>query len=117
MRYLADESVDRSVVLALRAAGQDVVYVAEMSPGVTDSEVLETAVREERILITGDKDFGDLVFRQRYANKGIILLRLEGLTPSQKDEIVSLALQRYESEFQNRFVVVTPTTVRIRRIL
>ena len=65
MRLLADEGVDAAIVARLRFDGYDVVYVAELSPGITDDAVLELANAEERILMTADKDFGELVFRLR----------------------------------------------------
>ena len=58
MRFLADESRDFAVVRALRAAGHNVVAVAEISPRVGDEVVIDRAAREDRILITEDKDFG-----------------------------------------------------------
>lgn len=60
MRFLADESCDFAVVRALRAAGHEVVAIAEISPRATDEAVVEIAVREERILLTEDKDCGSL---------------------------------------------------------
>jgi hypothetical protein len=62
MRFLADESCDFSVVRALRSAGHDVIAIAEISPREEDPSVMERAVGESRILITEDKDFGQLVY-------------------------------------------------------
>ena len=62
MRFLADESCDFAVVRALRVAGFDVTSVRDVMPGAEDVEVIEIAVRESRILLTEDKDFGQLVF-------------------------------------------------------
>ncbi len=60
MNFLADEGVEREIVDALRSQGHDVLYVAEMSPGINDGEVLDLANKASSILITSDKDFGDL---------------------------------------------------------
>lgn len=60
MRLLADEGVDAAIVALLREDGHDVVYVAELFPGITDEAVLELANGDERVLVTADKDFGDL---------------------------------------------------------
>jgi hypothetical protein len=65
VKLLADEGVDAAIVTRLRSDGHDVVYVAELSPGITDEAVLELANANERILVTTDKDFGELVFRLR----------------------------------------------------
>jgi len=62
VRFLADESCDFAVVRALRSAGFDVVAVAEVVPRALDEAVIELAVLEDRIVLTEDKDFGQLVY-------------------------------------------------------
>lgn len=64
MKLLVDECFDIKLVKSLRDAGYDVAYIIELAPSITDREVLEIAYQQERILITEDKDFGELVFRQ-----------------------------------------------------
>jgi hypothetical protein len=68
MRFLADESCDFSVMRALRSAKHDVVAIAEVSPRAEDDDVRERAVSDERILITEDKDFGQLVYASNEEN-------------------------------------------------
>lgn len=75
MRFLADESCDFAVVRALRAAGFDVVAVAEVAPQADDTEVIEQAVQEARVLLTEDKDFGQLVYAGARPSTGVILIR------------------------------------------
>ena len=75
MRFLADESCDFSVVRALRNAGHEVTAVAEISPRAEDTEVLRLAFREEKILLTEDKDFGQLVFAHSKKTRGVIFFR------------------------------------------
>ncbi len=65
MRFLADENCDFAVVRALRAAGHDVVAIVEISPRAEDNVVIDLAMREGRILLTEDKDFGQLVYARR----------------------------------------------------
>lgn len=62
MNFVADESCAKPVVLALREAGHDVLSIAEVAPGATDQQVLERALNEKRVLITEDRDFGELVY-------------------------------------------------------
>lgn len=77
MRLLANENFPEEAVIALRLAGHDVVWVRTEAPGISDEEVLAWAQREQRILITFDKDFGDLAFHARLpATCGIILFRI-----------------------------------------
>ena len=61
MKLLADESIDRQIVEHLRLDGHHVSYIAEMEPGIPDDAVLNLANDEEALLITADKDFGELV--------------------------------------------------------
>lgn len=77
MRLLADENVPRAVVDELRRWGHDLDWIRTASPGISDPEVLERARVEDRIVLTFDKDFGELAFRQRLpCGCGVILLRL-----------------------------------------
>ena len=116
MNFLADESVDRQIVDALRADDHAVLYVTEMDPGISDNEVLDKAEKGSAILITADKDFGELVFRQQRITKGVVLVRLAGLLPSKKAEIASTMIKKHLDAIQNAFSVISPNALRIRRI-
>ena len=116
MNFLADESVDRQIVDALREDGHAVLYVTEMDPGISDDEVLDKAEKGSAILITADKDFGELVFRQQQITKGVVLVRLAGLLPSKKAEIASTIIKKHLDAIQNAFSVISPNAIRIRRI-
>jgi len=85
-----------------------------MEPGISDDEVLNLANREKSILLTADKDFGELIFRQGKIAKGVILVRLAGLSPEVKAEIVADAIREHAGELLLAFTVITPVTVRIR---
>ena len=115
MTLVADESVDGPIVQRLRDDGYDVLYVAELSPSVTDDEVLRQANDREALLLTGDKDFGELVFRQRLVYSGVVLLRLAGLSNAGKAEVVAAAFREHEIEFSGAFTVISPGHIRIRR--
>lgn len=117
MNLLADESVDAQIVERLRADGHDVPYVAEMSPSITDNEVLDRANADESPLVTGDKDFGELVFRLHRATYGVILIRLPGLSSPLKAVIVSDAIRLHRDDMLHAFTVISPGMVRIRRDL
>ena len=115
MNLVADEGVDRAVVERLRQDGHEVIYVAELSPSVSDEEVLRQANARNAVLLTTDKDFGDLVFRQGLAHYGVVLLRLAGLANATKPEIVAEACRDRAAEVVAAFRVVSPGQVRIRR--
>jgi len=115
VKILADEGVDRPIVERLRQSNHQVWYVAEMEPGTSDEVVLDLANREGAILLTADKDFGELVFRQERMTKGVILIRLAGISPSRKAEIVISAIIAHGDEMEQAFTVISPGAVRIRR--
>ncbi len=114
MNFVADESVDQQIVERLRDDGHSVIYVAEMDPGIPDDEVIRLANQKSTILITADKDFGELVFRRALATHGVVLIRLAGLSQSIKAEMLSSAVKEHASELTNAFSVVRPGTIRIR---
>lgn len=114
MKILADESVERQIVERLRREGHDVLYVAEMEPGITDDVVLGRADEGQALLLTADKDFGELVFRQRLSSSGIVLLRLSGLNTEAKSQVVSDVLSEHASDLREAFCVISPGMVRIR---
>src|SRR5262245_833061 len=115
MNLVADESVDRQVVEQLRQEGHGVVYVAELSPGTTDDAVLQEANRRGALLVTADKDFGELVYRQRRVHAGVVLLRLAGLPALAKAGTVAQVFRERGAELPGAFSVVTAGMVRIRR--
>lgn len=115
MNFLADEGVDRQIVERLRIEGYSVLYVAEMQPGISDDVVLDIANQHSALLLTADKDFGELVFRLRRITCGVILLRLAGLSPERKAEIVVLIINQHLEELIGAFTVIAPGSLRIRR--
>ncbi len=78
MRFLADENCDFAVVRALRGAGHDVRALAEETSRTDDVEVIALAAREQRVLLTEDKDFGWLAFVGGAGHEGVILMRFPG---------------------------------------
>jgi predicted nuclease of predicted toxin-antitoxin system len=91
-----------------------VISVAERSPSITDDEVLDLANSGQSPLMTGDKDFGELVFRLRRVTHGVILIRLNGLSTSVKAAIVAKAIQLHGGEMPHAFTVISPGMIRVR---
>lgn len=116
MIFLADESVDQQIIDRLREHGYVVIAVVEMEPGISDTAVLELANARNALLITADKDFGEIIFRQRRVTKGIILLRLAGLSQEKKAALVAQAIDRHPRELEGSFAVITPGSLRIRKM-
>ena len=114
MKLVADESIDGPIVERLRVSGFEVVAIAEVEPGLGDDEVLSLANERHAVLLTGDKDFGDLVFRMGRVSAGVILVRLSGLKPGRKAEVVDAWMQAHRGEMIGSFTVITPGGIRIR---
>jgi predicted nuclease of predicted toxin-antitoxin system len=114
MRLIVDESAGQAVLEYLRAAGHDVLAVAEVMPQADDREILERAASDQRILITNDKDFGELVFRSQRAAPGIVLFRLRDEHPANRVRTVAALLEQHAERLAGRFTVATEDSVRIR---
>ena len=113
MRFLVDECTGPAVAQWLRLQNYDVISVYDEIRGADDKEVIQKASEQNRILITNDKDFGELVFREKKQHKGVILLRLEDERAANKVAVLKQLLEKYESSLPEHFIVVTETTVRI----
>ncbi len=114
MRFLADENVSRLVVERLRGAGFDVMSIAETRSGTSDADILKTADREDRILITEDRDFGELVLRQRLDVRGMILLELDRLSNAAEASVVAETVSAHAAKLSGNLLVIEPARVRVR---
>ena len=112
MRFLADET--RFVVERLRAAGFDVAAIGSASPGASDAEVVAMARREGLILIPENRDFGQLVVRQRLQVQGIVLLELDRLSSVAEADRVATVIAANVGRLSGNLIVVEPGRVRIR---
>jgi predicted nuclease of predicted toxin-antitoxin system len=110
---VADESVDSRIVEKLRTAGISVFSIAENQSSITDKQVLEIAVSKNALLITEDKDFGELVFRFQLEHKGILLLRLID-KPKNIEVAVQIIVEHY-SDLLNNFSVLNENKLRIKQ--
>ena len=114
MRLLADENFPRPAVAELRQAGYDVLWIAESNPGAPDEEVLALSISTHRTLLTFDKDFGELAYRQGLPSDcGVVLFRI---TPQSPDTIAAFALAaiRTQPSWEGLFSVVTGDKIRMR---
>ena len=114
MRRLVDECVDAALVGRLRESGDDASYAAEVASGATDAEVLRRAREEGRLLLTEDKDFGELVFRSKLAVPGLVLLRVDAENPFLKWTRLESAIGKFGESLFGRYVVIEETRFRSR---
>jgi len=113
MNFVADESCARPVIQALRQAGHDVVAIAEIAKGATDDQVLERALKEKCVLITEDRDFGELVYARGRSSSGVILVRFPSRARRAKSATVIEAVSKLGSRLGDAFTVVQPGRLRI----
>jgi predicted nuclease of predicted toxin-antitoxin system len=115
MRFLLDQSAEARIGLFLNSGGHDATRVGrDHPPGLPDEEVLAIAVAESRILITNDRDFGDLIFRQHQPHAGVIYLRFPlDTTATQKIASIERLLVTHANDL-DKYLTVTPRGVRVR---
>src|SRR5574337_2233363 len=113
-RFLADENVPRLVVERLRSAGFDVKSIGGRDAGASDSEVLSIAVDEGRVVITEDRDFGEMIVRQRARVSGVLLLELDRLSNMAEADRVTSVVSANDERFSGHLVVIEPGRIRVR---
>ena len=114
MRVVADENFPRPALDALRKAGWDVISIAEERAGAPDEDVAALCADQHRILLTFDKDFGEIVFRRGLpAGSGVVLFRITLDFPEEAAD-VALALVKSQPDLDGSFCVVTRDRIRVR---
>jgi predicted nuclease of predicted toxin-antitoxin system len=117
VRFLADESCDFAAVRALRRAGHDVLAVAEVRQGMPDEAVIELALRENRVLLTEDRDFGQLVYAHSRQSGAVIYIRYPAAARARLGSDVVDLVERSGDRLGGSFVVMQPGRTRIGRSL
>lgn len=116
MKVLADENFPRKAVEALRVGGHDVLWVRTDCPGISDQDVLAKAQAEDRVIVTFDKDFGELAFRSVLpAACGIILFRLRAASSQAASHII-LSVLESRPDWRGLFATVDSERLRIRTL-
>ncbi|MBJ6108631.1 DUF5615 family PIN-like protein [Hymenobacter sp. BT523] len=113
MRFVIDAGVGTSVEKLLRELGHETTAVRDLNPHMPDVEVLALAARKTAIVVTMDKDFGDLIFKEMRPHHGVLLLRLEEATGPERATVVRLILEQHAEELPGRFAVFQNERLRI----
>ena len=114
MRWVVDECVSARLVAMLREAGHDVSYAAEMAAGISDISLIEFACRENRLLLTDDKDFGELVIRRQWVTPGVVLMRIAAEQPQTRWKRLQAAILRFGDGLYGKYIVIEPSRFRFR---
>lgn len=116
MKILANENIPFDSILLLKEKGYDIKSVAVENFGITDKEVLNLSIEEERIIVTFDRDYGELIFKYKLRPpSGVIYLRLYNYTPRQPGEIIDYLLKELQIDTCFRLTVYNGETIRQRQ--
>ena len=115
MKWLADENFPFPAFRILELKGFDIKHIGLENPSVEDVSVIQIALAENRIILTFDSDFGELVFRHGYAPPGVIYFRLTSYQLSDPSTILVHLLEE-DYSFENYFTVIGHDTIRQRTI-
>ena len=116
MRLLADANVESMLVEWLRSGGHDVVWAAELAPAIADADLLDSANAEERVILTHDRDFGELVFRSSLYSQGVVLMRFRAPLQAERLALLQQHWTTVERRARGNFLVLTERRVRIRAL-
>jgi predicted nuclease of predicted toxin-antitoxin system len=114
MKFFADENVAQLIIQWLRQAGHDVLSAAEAGPGEDDAVWLHRAEQSGRVIVTSDKDFGELIFRDRLNSHGIVLLRMQRLSLRERLARLTRVWSIVEANPKGKFIVITEGRMRVR---
>jgi len=112
MKFIVDECIARSIFNWLKEHF-DAIHVQDIMPSASDDEVLGLACKENRIILTRDKDFGDLVFRDKNQHVGIILLRLKSSLPASQLLVLKKVIDEYLDQIEDNFVIATDDSIKV----
>jgi predicted nuclease of predicted toxin-antitoxin system len=112
IKFVADVNVEKAIIDYLTANKYGVKWIPDYDCEILDEELLNLANKEKRILITNDKDFGELTFLQKRISTGIILLRIRGQKAQDKVKLIDKLMQKYSDKLLGHFVVITKNKIR-----
>ncbi len=113
IRFLADVNIEKPIVDYLTGKGYDVKWIPDYDCAMPDEDLLKRANDDRRLLLTNDKDFGDLVFLQKKLSSGVVLLRVKGQNTELKVSLIKSLLENRSDKLMNHFTVVTRKKIRI----
>lgn len=115
LKFLVDIGVGKQLENWLHGRGYDTKTVRDIDPKAEDEFILKAAAAESRMVVTMDKDFGELVFRSRRSHAGVLVLRLEDAKGSEKVEVMKAILNEHEDKLAGKFCVFQTGRLRISR--
>jgi predicted nuclease of predicted toxin-antitoxin system len=114
LRFLVDVNVGLAVVRSLQESGHDVIFVGDLDWRMRDLDILSLAAKEQRIILTMDPDFGELIYLSQQPHAGVLFLRMPGADRRQKVSVVQEITERYGDQLPGHFCVYRQGRLRIR---
>ena len=116
MKLLANENFPLASVLYLREQGYDIVHIGESFMGIEDKEVIDKAIAESRLILTFDRDYGELIYKYGYKPEmGIIYLHIDEFTPDEPGKMIAEILENKDLLFERALTVVDLKSIRQKR--
>jgi len=116
LKFLVDVGVGRTVEEYLKQKGYETKTVRDIDPRMDDEKIIRMAVSENRMIVTMDKDFGELVYHFSMKHSGVLLLRLEDAASSEKLKVIKNIMTNYADKIRNCFCVFQNNKFRIRKL-
>jgi len=116
LRFLVDVGVGKGIEKYLLEEGYDTKAVRDIDPRMEDEEIIRVAVAENRMVVTMDKDFGELVYHSSMRHCGVMLLRLEDAPGPEKLQVFKYIIKNYSSRIKDSFCVFQNNRLRIKKI-
>lgn len=113
MKFLLDENIGKQVAKFLKHLGHSTLRIREINPGIPDYEVLILATSKQSIIITSDKDYGELIFKEMQPHTGVIFLRLQDQSSENKIRALKVVFSKYK-DIENKFIRVKETDGKFR---
>lgn len=115
LRFLVDVNAGFAIATALRDAGHDVLFAGDLDWRMPDVELLSLAHRQQRIVLTMDTDFGEMVYGSGLPHAGILLLRMPGANRLERIQVIQEIIDRYGDQLLGHFCVYRQGKLRVRR--
>ncbi len=116
LKFLVDNSSGKKIADALKSHKFDVIYAGDSLPEAEDEHILEKAEKENRILVTNDKDFGELIFRHERPSSGVILFRLRIDFPDNRIKVLLNLIDKFGTKLRKNFIVASEDKFRFKEI-
>jgi predicted nuclease of predicted toxin-antitoxin system len=113
VKFIADVNVEKPLIDYLNEIGYDVTWVADYDCEMLDKDLLRLSKRERRILLTNDKDFGELIYLQKSISAGVILFRVRGQRVEEKKRLIKKLIDQHGNKLSRHFIVITEKKIRI----